>query len=354
MALFAFRSGGILCYKKVPSGLIGVLRHILSALRCKLREKNDSKDISMFDISNSQPPKEEGHQADIQPVFCRHETFHPRHGWLKKAYDKCKENPNIFSDDEAPVMLGVGKNMVRALKYWSLAFKLLRENKGCCYPTRFGDLLLSNNGWDPYLENPASLWLLHWGLLSSPCIAATWYFTFNVHKRLNLDVSDVCNSLESWKADIFPSHSVVKESLSKDINCMLRMYTKGTGSFKGEDSIDSPFAALGVIRPTQDHKSYEFVIGKKVGLSNELIVSSCLAFASKKHSKTIAVSTLTYEMGSPGVIYKLSEADICDAIDDVAEKLPGVYLAESAGLAQLAYDKNPHELAEYIISAYYA
>jgi len=50
-------------------------------------------------------------------------------------------------------------------------------------PTNFGSKLLSNNGWDPFLEDPA-LWLLHWNLLS-PCYATAWDFTFTTFVQLN-------------------------------------------------------------------------------------------------------------------------------------------------------------------------
>ncbi len=71
----------------------------------------------------------------VNPIFANHETFHPRFGWLKKGFDAAKKNPDIFSQDDAPVRLGVGKNMVRAIRYWSSAFKIIDKNN---LPTRFG------------------------------------------------------------------------------------------------------------------------------------------------------------------------------------------------------------------------
>ncbi|BCX08907.1 MAG: hypothetical protein KatS3mg066_2766 [Fischerella sp.] len=87
----------------------------------------------------------------VNPVFANHETFHPRFGWLKKGFDAAKKNPGIFLQDDAPVRLGVGKNMVRAIRYWCSAFKILDKNNS---PTMFGEKLLGNNGWDCYLEDP--------------------------------------------------------------------------------------------------------------------------------------------------------------------------------------------------------
>ena len=57
----------------------------------------------------------------IKPIFARHETFHPRFGWFKKGFDKNE----VFSTNKkgATTILGVGKNMVNSIRYWSLAFK---------------------------------------------------------------------------------------------------------------------------------------------------------------------------------------------------------------------------------------
>lgn len=56
-------------------------------------------------------------KTKIQPIFARHETFHPRFGWLKKGYDKAIENSAIFSEESVSTTLGVGKNMVKTIRY---------------------------------------------------------------------------------------------------------------------------------------------------------------------------------------------------------------------------------------------
>ena len=47
-----------------------------------------------------------------------------------------------------------------------------------------------------------------------------------------------------------------------------------------EDSIDSPFTELEIIKNSLDKRMYYFMIGPKPGLSSELIVSCCLDYAS--------------------------------------------------------------------------
>lgn len=80
-------------------------------------------------------------------ILARHETFHPRFGWLKKGFDRASQNARVFLADDATVTLGVGKDMVRSIRYWCAAFKLLADDA----PTEFGEQLLGPDGWDAYL-----------------------------------------------------------------------------------------------------------------------------------------------------------------------------------------------------------
>ncbi|MGB3507947.1 MAG: DUF4007 family protein [Microcoleaceae cyanobacterium] len=61
----------------------------------------------------------------VNSVFARHETFHQRFGWLKKGFDAAQNNPEVFLKEDATVHLGVGKNMVRSIRYWCNTFKCL-------------------------------------------------------------------------------------------------------------------------------------------------------------------------------------------------------------------------------------
>src|SRR5579884_462777 len=49
--------------------------------------------------------------------FSGHETFPFRTAWLKKAVDAVTADPRVFTRDDAFVVLGVGKNMVRSIRH---------------------------------------------------------------------------------------------------------------------------------------------------------------------------------------------------------------------------------------------
>src|SRR5262245_24642854 len=99
--------------------------------------------------------------AQNRATFARHETFHPRYGWLRKAVIGAAAEGELFTKEDATVALGVGKNMVNAIRYWGQAFKLLeqahnpsRPRLPLIVPSELGKAMFSDEGWDPYVEAP--------------------------------------------------------------------------------------------------------------------------------------------------------------------------------------------------------
>lgn len=284
-------------------------------------------------------------------VFARHETFHPRFGWLKKGFDRASHNPEIFLADDAPVQLGVGKNMVRSIRYWCNAFKLLDKDQ----PTGFGNALLKPTGWDPYLEDPASLWLLHWQLLQPHCSATAWDFTFNYFNRVDFTQDDLLYALRDYRDRLVTR--IADSSLKKDVSCILRMYAgQRAKSSASEDSLDCPFTELRLIQSAGDSRHYAFHPGPKQSLPAEIIVYAALMFAhrSAPTARTVPISTLLYDVGSPGLLFRLSESAICDAIETVMDPFRELSLADAAGKMQFSFVTNDVEdLALDILRNYY-
>jgi len=71
---------------------------------------------------------------DLEPkkstklTFSGHETFHCRHLWLKKGYEFIKAGSK-FSEEDAVLKLGVGKNMVSAINFWMKAFGIIDKEE---------------------------------------------------------------------------------------------------------------------------------------------------------------------------------------------------------------------------------
>src|SRR3546814_6442917 len=88
--------------------------------------------------------------------FSGHESFAYRYGWLPKLYEAISDDPALFSSDERAILkLGLGRNMVKSIRFWGDAFGLTRQAGGETRATEFADRLLDPEaGLDRYLETP--------------------------------------------------------------------------------------------------------------------------------------------------------------------------------------------------------
>ena len=120
-------------------------------------------------------------------TFGRHETFALRYSWLTKGYQALENNPDVFSDvDAATVKLGVGKNMVLSIKYWLQACQITKTKDHSTHTiTKIGKLIFDEkDGFDPYLEDEATIWLLHWLIATNPVNTAFFWFFNEFHKQM--------------------------------------------------------------------------------------------------------------------------------------------------------------------------
>ena len=68
---------------------------------------------------------------DRRASFGRHETFSLRYAWLTKGFKVFMKKKTIFSSDEATIELGVGKNMVNAIKLFNQIWLNILPINGC-------------------------------------------------------------------------------------------------------------------------------------------------------------------------------------------------------------------------------
>ena len=97
-------------------------------------------------------------------VFSGHESFPCKTLWLKKGYDFIIADKD-FNSPEAVVELGVGKNMVAAIRYWYKAFGLNSDDERVKWIPEF--LFSDQDGKDRFMEDLGTLWLLHFLLVYS-------------------------------------------------------------------------------------------------------------------------------------------------------------------------------------------
>ena len=277
---------------------------------------------------------------DIKQSFSGHETFPLRYGWLKKTYDEMliasNNNLNakdVFNDPETISAFGVGKNMVSSMRHWATYTGILKDNQ----ITSAAHEILADDGHDPWMEHPSTLWILHFMLAKNPELT-TYHWFFNYYNgaafdrgALNDEIRNLCE-FRSWKT---PSATTLK----RDVECFIRTYVGKDLSQSGynDDSIESPLSELSLIKPLNKNGFYAPNRGAKPTLSVGVFLLCLSEFWRKNYSENASLSleTMLYDANSPGRIFLLDETSLLDFIYKISEAANNLLSwSETAGMRQ--------------------
>jgi hypothetical protein len=256
-------------------------------------------------------------QPAVFPFFGKHTGNPCKHIWLIKAYRFAQANPNFFNLPESAVKLGMTPRLLNVVEYWAKAFKIIEAHGSLNYPTRLGNFLLGDDGTDPYLESDNSLWWLHFQLLQPPCHAPVWYWFFSLCNTPSFSQKLALLELEKFSTGLIQSKKKIPP-FSADLTCLTKMYSRNQIK-QIEDELALGWVKLGIFScyKTSEKEEYSFRIGKKLNLSDELIVAACVDFYRRQSpTSSIKISELAYLPASPGNCFKLREDDLLEAFDN--------------------------------------
>ena len=300
---------------------------------------------------------------EIKPQFSGHETFPLRQLWLKKAYSKVQESSDLnskntrglFSNDDAIVKFGVGKNMVSAIRHWALACDIIDESDEFGYVTTpLGNLLFGEKGLDPYQEHPTTAWLIHWKLAGEGRRSTTWRWLFNYVLEQTLDTENLFENLKSFAKD--NNYKISPTSLKRDIECCLRSYVPRSTEDSPEEISDSVLGELSLINQTS-RGHFEFSRGNKQSLKDGLFAYALITFweSQSPGTATISFESIAHEYGSPGRVFKLDEATILDRVQGLSDATKGkLNWSDTAGMKQVSrkLDLTEKDKFNFLVSAY--
>ena len=249
-----------------------------------------------------------------------------RHGWLEKGVALIRENPRGFLADDAIVALGVGKNMVESIKYWCSQTGLIEEapEPGSMQLTNFGEYIFGREkdaGVDPYLEDDATLWLLHYNLVARAPESAL-SIAINSLNKPEFSKAELLAFIQRYLAG---KVSVSDKTLERDIDCFIHTYV-GTKSKNLEESFDCPLLALSLVQQMGEGSS------------------------------SINLYNATYAVGSPGQIFKLNDNAIVDAVEELERITRGKFaFTDTAGLNSIQFSGNNKRgvFAQKLLDDYY-
>jgi len=287
--------------------------------------------------------------------FSGHDTFPLRYGWLFKAVNLLKNKGLLSTADvsrasAAIAELGVGKNMVSAIRYWAENAQVissgLKDREVVQAPTHLGYALFDEFGADPFLEDIGSVWLIHWLLNSSDDGLTAYRYFFAYSTTMYFEKGKLTDDLVEAAVRLTGNSDVKKATIKKDVDCFLNTYVgkaqriAETGAGKlDEDSFSSPLSELGLIKDMGggyfqcDFKAQE-------SLPVNIFLFSLVSWAARQFKLSGSVQFSFDEIyakpHSPGKVFRLSEKALGELLDRAVSMYPTeITWIDSQGLKQV-------------------
>lgn len=289
-------------------------------------------------------------------AFGRHETFPLRYSWLTKGFQEFRADRKLFSMEDASVRLGVGKNMVSSIRYWLQATGMIRRAGDGYETTELGYLIFDEKiGLDPYLEDEATIWLVHWLLATNAELATGLYWFFNRFHKPGFSGQEVSAALMDFartELKAKPSATTIKN----DANVLLRMYSRSRGSARVslEDALDSPLSLLNLVSSAEVGKAFQSQQSSRdvpVGVFGFAVADLFNGMSATQ----LPVEQLMYGteiFPSLGGVFRMTESALLAHLEKLVYQYPDFFeLRETAGIHQFyllkAVDPQDMLLAHY-------
>lgn len=268
--------------------------------------------------------------------FRAHDTFFIRKGWLSKGMKHICNKPDVFVDKEENPMdvLGIGSNMVKALRYWLQAVGLTSEpnsGKRLQTLTELGQTIYEN---DRYIEEMGTLQLLQYKLASNKEDATAWYYFFNEFGMTEFTKEDFVVALQNYVYMNEEDSSVAIRSLNDDFACIINTYVprykSNPGKVSAENNIDCPLGELGMIDVlNKEKKIYKKAIPSTTIFNPWIILAIIVEQA--KDRKEINLNELLTAPCNIGRTFNLDAISMLDVLHKV-ERIDEIKIIRTAGL----------------------
>ena len=278
-------------------------------------------------------------------VFSGHESFPCKTLWLKKGYDFVVHDKD-FNNPEAVVDLGVGKNMVASIRYWLKVFGLCQNDQ----PTWIGNYLFNNeDGRDPYMEDLATLWILHFHLVFNQ--DATLYNLFfcgyqkghTQFEREQIVTYVKLNMIEANKQTVFNENTV-----KKDVSVLIQNYALPR-KYQSNEDFSSLLIDLDLIRQNTEGKGYYVNIDGKRKVAKEIFMYALLVLKEQEGDNTISYDTVQDKVG---LTFCMQDYETIEMLKLLANEYSDyISYNDNAGIRMIQFTQNLGK--EQVLNDYY-
>lgn len=276
--------------------------------------------------------------------FRAHDTFFIRKGWLSKGMKYVNIKPHVFVDKEENPMdiLGIGNNMVKALRYWLQAFNLTEEPRSGRRTQSFTDFGRIVFARDRYIEEVGTLYLLHYALAKNMKDATAWYFFFNEFNRSEFTKEDFVLELQNYVAMTEPASQAKTRSYEDDFSCIINTYVSrsklSSEKISPENNIDCPLGELGLIDILNKEKRIYKKSLPAVSSFNPWVVLAVVVDQAKGRTE-LSLNELLTEKLNIGRVFNLDSISMIDILRKI-EKTGEIKIIRTAGLDVIHINSN--------------
>ena len=273
--------------------------------------------------------------------FSGHESFPCKTLWLKKGYDFVKGEKD-FNAPGAVVDLGVGKNMVAAIRHWYKSFGLNKDAE----TSWIADYVFnSDDGKDPFVEDLGTLWLLHFLLIYSQeaSLYQIFFVDFQKERRL-FDKEQVVSFVKRKMKDAGKDNQYNENTVKKDVGVLLLNYCLPKDPKSNED-FSTLLMSLDLLRQTEKkdktddlndkRNRYFFNIEGKRQVTPQIFLFALLMIKDEQDN-SIVYDTLQ----EVGLIFCMTDLEVIDMLNRLSELYPdSLSYSDVAGIRQLQFTK---------------
>lgn len=275
----------------------------------------------------------------MEMKFRAHDTFFIRKGWISKGmrYVNSTDGEVFISKTDNPMdVLGIGANMVKALRYWLQALAITEEPKSgkrIQTFTEFGQLIFD---YDKYIEELGTLYLLHYKLVSNLEMATSWYFFFNEFSLSDFTKDDFALQIGNYIKINDENVVVAARSIEEDFTCIINTYIPRyktmPSKVSAENNIDCPLGELGLIdilKKERNNPVYKKSIPAASSFNPWVILAVIHDNANGRSE--IGLNELLTSVNNIGKVFNLDSITMLDVLHAV-ERTGEIKIIRTAGL----------------------
>ncbi len=271
--------------------------------------------------------------------FRAHDTFFIRKGWISKGMryvDKSKGEVFISKSENPMDVLGIGANMVKALRYWLQAIGITEEPKSGRRTQKFTDFGKLVFEHDKYIEEMGTLYLLHYKLASNREQATSWYFFFNEFGLSDFTKDDFAVQIGNFIKINDKDANVAARSIDDDFSCIINTYVPRyktmPSKVTAENNIDCPLGELGLIdilKKERNNIVYKKAVPPAATFNSWVILA--VIYDNAKGRKEIELNELLTAENNIGKTFNLDSITMLDVLH-AAERTGELKIVRTAGL----------------------